>query len=203
MSVSRFRICLLLSGLGLLLQQPLSADHHKHCERCAGDSKRCERCSGDSKPCDQCRGITAVPVLLPGSSQLGSMLPLVVFPEAATPANQTFLVVNCPHEAEVRIDNVLTKSTGPSRLFRLSSDQSHLPHRVQISFTTYASKYRTEHEYKEDAHCQPGKTTIISIKKEDMPSRKICDSDCPTSPEGAAKKSNEAAKKSKASTKKK
>ena len=91
------------------------------------------------------------------------MLPLVVLPEAATAANQTFLVVNCPHEAEVRIDDFLTKSTGPSRLFRLSCDQSNLPRRVQIAFTTYATKYRTEYEYTEVAHCQPGKTTTISM----------------------------------------
>ena len=163
MNVSRFRICLMLSGLGVLLQQSLSAEHHKRCDRCVGGS--------------------AVPVLIElesqsNSSQVASLQPLVVFAKDNTVANQTFLVVNCPHEAEVRIDDFLTKSTGPSRLFRLSSDQSNLPRRVQISFTTYSSNHRTEHEYTEVAHCQPGKTTTISIKKEDMRSKKTCEADC-------------------------
>src|SRR5262245_59497329 len=81
------------------------------------------------------------------SCLLWSGLGLLLIHQHATAENQTFLVVNCPHEAEVRIDDFLTKSTGPSRLFRLSFDQSDLPRRVRISFTEYASKYRTEYEY--------------------------------------------------------
>lgn len=181
--VPRIRISLWLSVIGLLLQHPLSAEQHKQCDRCIANSKRCEWCAENSTPCRQCLDNSAAPVVYApafqsGSSQLGSMLPMMFLPDSATPANQTFLVVNCPHEAEVRIDDFLTKSTGPSRLFRLSSDQSNLPRRVQISFTTYSSNYRTEHEYTEVVHCQPGKTTTISVKKQDMKTKKICEADC-------------------------
>lgn len=119
----------------------------------------------------------AIPVVISPSSQLASTLPLVITPPEASASNQTFLVVNCPHEAEVRIDGYLTNSTGPSRLYHLSFDK--FPNRrVAITMTKYGDTYREEFEYTEIAHCQQGKTTTISVTKEEMKRKKICEKDC-------------------------
>lgn len=175
MKTNRPTTFLWLTGLGVLLAaQTLSADHFK-------PSKHCLTCVEVPIVVTETTIIhttAATPVVLAPTSQLASTLPLVIPAPEATASNQTFLVVNCPHEAEVRIDDFLTKSTGPSRLFRLSFDQGHLPRKVVISMTKYNKRYREEYEHTEFAHCQPGKTTTLSIKKEEMTRKKICEADC-------------------------
>lgn len=175
MKTNRPTTFLWLAGLGLLLAaQTLSADNLK-------PSKHCVTCVEVPIVVTETTILhttVTTPVVFAPTSQLASTLPLVIPAPKTTASNQTFLVVNCPHEAEVRIDDFLTKSTGPSRLFRLSSDQSHLPRKVVISMTKYNKRYREEYEHTEFAHCQPGKTTTLSIKKEEMNRKKICEPDC-------------------------
>ena len=165
----------LLSGLGFLLSAQYAA------AKSFPLPKRCRTCVEVPVVVTETThsySTFAVPFALSPSSQLAATLTLVTPAPAASASNQTFLVVNCPHEADVRIDDFLTKSTGPSRLFRLSFDQSNLPRRVVITMTKCSDKYREEFEYTEVAYCQPGKTTTVSIKMENMNRKKICEVDC-------------------------
>lgn len=109
-----------------------------------------------------------LPVVLSDSSQLASTLPRVILPPAVTAENQTFLLVKCPHEAEVRIDGYFTRSTGPSRVFRLSTDQPHLPRQVTVTLNKAEDGKLVIYERTEMVTCQTGRTTTLNVPMKNL-----------------------------------
>ncbi len=218
MKFSRISLCLLLCGLGLqVTQTPASAESRKipkHCRQSATAPNQHvvvaepfvshELCVAsepfamhgsvemyDSIAVGQQFGLP--PALYGHTSQFAAKQSLVLSPAAMTVSNQTFLIVNCPSEAEVRIGNYLTRSSGPSRLFRLSLDQPQFHRVVTISMTKNEVGNVYKYEKAEVIDIQPGRTTTLTLKKSDLHRTRICDPDCKTSDEANSSSADKSA----------